>query len=163
MNSVNPGPIDMKDGLNAVGILADSGTILNEHNGLPSTSITGPVQVSATNVSSTGQWGAAISATAGNGGVTVNILPGGSVMGGWQADLTSVGPTYSLPAAGVILSSAGGTATLTNSGNIGALSDRAVTDNPQMISNTTSIINNGTTTVRSKGEQIQLVGGYYAI
>ena len=47
-------------------------------------------------------------------------------MGGWQADLTSVGPALGLPAAGVILGSTGGTATLTNNGIIGALSDRAV-------------------------------------
>ena len=52
-------------------------------------------------------------------------------MGGWQADLTSVGSSsFGLPAAGVILSSTGGTATLTNDGSIGALSDRAVAGDP---------------------------------
>ena len=59
-------------------------------------------------------------------------------MGGWQADLTSVGPTLGLPAAGVILSSTGGTATLTNNGSIGALSDRAVAGDPQRRSSTTA-------------------------
>ena len=67
--------------------------------------------------------------------MAVNIAPGVSVMGGWQADLTSVGPTFGLPAAGVILSSTGGTATLTNNGSIGALSDRAVAGDPQVINN----------------------------
>ena len=79
-------------------------------------------------------------------------------MGGWQADLTSVGPTFGLPAAGVILSSTGGTATLTNNGSIGALSDRAVAGDPQVINNGTitgfvqftggdnSILNNGRST-----------------
>ena len=76
-------------------------------------------------------------------------------MGGWQADLTSVGPRLGLPAAGVILSSGDGTAILTNDGSIGALSDRAVAGDPQVINNGTitgfvqftgadnSILNNG--------------------
>jgi len=158
------GPINTTNGSNAVGILADSGTLLTQTGGLLSdtttrrqspTPTTGSVQVNATNVSTLGQFGTGISATAGSGGVTVNILPGGSVMGGWQADLTSVGSTYGLPAAGVILSSTGGTATLTNDGSIGALSDRAVAGDPQVINNGTitgfvqftggdnSILNNG--------------------
>ena len=61
------------------------------------------MQVNATNVTTTGQFGTGISATAGSGNVTVNVAPGGSVMGGWQADLTSVGAISGLPAAGVIL------------------------------------------------------------
>ena len=67
-------------------------------------------------------------------------------MGGWQADVTGVGSStlFALPAAGVILSSTGGTATLTNDGSIGALSDRAVASSPLFPSNNTSIINNGT-------------------
>ena len=163
------GPINTTDGSNAVGILADSGTSLIQTSGLltdtstirPSpTSTTGSVQVNATNVSTLGQFGTGISATAGSGGVTVNILPGGSVMGGWQADLTSVGSTYGLPAAGVILASTGGgTATLTNDGSIGALSDRAVANSPRFpSSNNTSIINNGTIT-----GFVQLVGGNNSI
>ena len=123
----------------AFGILADSGNILNNNNmiinnpiltpggpitvmasgaistqgaeahGIWAASTTGPVQVNATNVSTTGQFSTAINAVStgingtGGGNVTVNIPSGGSVMGGWQADLTSVGPTYGLPAAGVIL------------------------------------------------------------
>ena len=68
-------------------------------------------------------------------------------MGGWQAGLTSVGSSTlsALPAAGVILSSTGGTATLTNDGSIGALSDRAVASSP-LSQHNTSIINNGTIT-----------------
>lgn len=118
------GPINTTDGSNAVGIRAASG-------GLPTT---GTVTVNATNVLTMGQFGTAISATAG-GNVAVNIPVGGVVMGGWQADLISVGPTYGLQAAGVNLSSTGGIATLTNFGSIGALSDRAVTGDPQVINN----------------------------
>jgi autotransporter family porin len=40
-----------------------------------------------------------------------------------------------LPSAGVVLSTTGGTATLTNDGSIGALSDRAVAGDPQVINN----------------------------
>src|SRR5262249_25397788 len=109
---------------------------------------------------------------AGNGGgnVTVNITSGGSIMGGWQGTPFSlsnpsapgtVGPLYGLPAAGVILSSAGGTATLTNDGSIGALSDLAIVGDPVVINNGTitgfvqfagggnSILNNGTFNLRN--------------
>ncbi|WP_445216789.1 autotransporter outer membrane beta-barrel domain-containing protein [Bradyrhizobium sp. Pa8] len=144
------GPINTTNGSNAVGILADSGTILARNNGqltdtqtihspVPFSTTSGFVQVNATNVSTLGQFGTAISATSGSGGVTINIAPGGSIMGGWQADLTSVGPTYGLQATGVFLSSTGGIATLTNDGSIGALSDRAVAGDP-------IIFNNGTIT-----------------
>jgi outer membrane autotransporter protein len=79
------------------------------------------------------------------------------VSGGWQADLTGVGSSPfglpGLPAAGVILGSSVGTATLTNDGSIGALSDRAVASTPLFPSNNTSIINNGTIT-----GFVQLVG-----
>ena len=179
----------------AFGILADSGNILNNNNmiinnpiltpggpitvtasgpistlgpeahGIWAASTTGPVQVNATNVSTTGQFSTAINAVStgingtGGGNVTVNIPSGGSVMGGWQADLTSVGPTFGLPAAGVILSSTGGTATLTNGGSIGALSDRAVASSPLFPgSNNTSITNNGTIT-----GFVQFVGGNNSI
>ena len=180
----------------AFGILADSGNILNNENmiinnpiltpggpitvmasgaistqgaeahGIWAASTTGPVQVNATNVSTTGQFSTAINAVStgingtGGGNVTVNIPSGGSVMGGWQADVTSVGPTFGLPAAGVILNSTGGTAMLTNDGSIGALSDRAIAGDPQVINNGTitgftqftgggnSIENNGTFDLR---------------
>ena len=56
-------------------------------------------------------------------------------MGGWQADLTGGSSLFGLPAAGVILNSTGGTATLTNDGSIGALSDRAVAGDPLVINN----------------------------
>jgi Autochaperone Domain Type 1 len=113
-----------------------------ESHGIWATSTTGTVQVSTINVSTTGEFSAGINA-AGGGGTTVNVASGGSVMGGWQPDVTSVGPTYGLPAAGVILGSSVGTATLTNNGSIGALSDRAVANSPLFPSNNTSIINNG--------------------
>ena len=141
-----------------------------EGHGIWATSTTGTVQVNATNVSTTGQFSIGINAASsginGTGGsdVTVNVTPGGSVMGGWQPGLTDKGngTVYfgGLPAAGVILSSTGGTATLTNDGSIGALSDRAVAGNSQIINNGTitgfvqfggannSILNNGTFDLR---------------
>ena len=160
------GPI-IADGSNAVGILADSGTIRNKAQGRPVASTTGPVQVTVANVSTVGQFGTAISATGGSGGVTITIPSGGLIMGGWQPDVTSVGVTYGLPAAGVILGSSVGTATLTNDGTIGALSDRAVASpTPSFFpsppsptfptSNNTSIINNGDGTITGF---VQFVGG----
>ena len=145
--------------------------------GIWAASTTGPVQVNATNVSTTGQFSTAINAVStgidgtGGGNVTVTIPSGGSVMGGWQADPSSVDPTFGLPAAGVILSSAGGTATLTNDGSIGALSDRAVAGDPQVINNGTitgfmqftggdnSILNNGTFNLRDFEDTTGAAGG----
>jgi autotransporter family porin len=154
------------DGSNAVGIVADSGFIRNvfSSGGRTPTTTTGSVAVTASNVSALGQFGTAISATGGNGGVTVTVPSGGSIMGGWQADVTSVGSVYGLKATGVVLGSAGGgIATLTNNGSIGALSDRAVASplssffanpvSPFPTSNNTSVINNGTIT-----GFVQLVG-----
>jgi autotransporter family porin len=72
----------------------------------------------------------------------------------------ATGPRYGLPAAGVILGSAGGTATLMNNGSIGALSDLAIVGDPQVINNglitgfvqftggNNSILNNGTFNLR---------------
>src|SRR5262245_43302250 len=163
------GPINTTNGSNAVGILADSsGTILRRSPGLltdvqpinpVATAITGSVQVNTSNnVLAQGQFGTGISATSGGGNVTVNVQAG-SVMGGWQQDLTSVGETYGLQAAGIFLRSPGGT-TLNNNGFIGALSDRAIMGDPQVTNNGTiegfvqftggnnSIINNGTFNLR---------------
>jgi outer membrane autotransporter protein len=164
------GPIDTTTGSNAVGILADTGTILSRNNGSLTdtqtihapvlfTTATGSVQINTSNnVLARGEFGTGISATAGNGGVTVNVQ-GGSVVGGWQSDLTSVGPTYGLQAAGIFLSSPGGT-TLINDGFIGALSDRAIAGDPQITNNgiiegfvqftggNNSIVNNGTFNLR---------------
>ena len=113
----------------AFGILADSGNILNNNNmiinnpiltpggpitvmasgaistqgaeahGIWAASTTGPVQVTATNVSTSGQFSTAINAVStgingtGGGNVTVNIPSGGLIMGGWQPDVSSVGLT----------------------------------------------------------------------
>jgi hypothetical protein len=82
VNASVSGPI-VADGSDAVGILADSGNVRNVIRGVPVTSMTGLVQVTASNVSTPGQFGTAISANGGNGGVTVNTS--GSIMGGWQA------------------------------------------------------------------------------
>jgi hypothetical protein len=121
------GPI-VADGSNAVGILADSGTVRNvfRNSASPPTTTTGAVLVNASNVSAQGPFGVGINATGGDGGVAVNIASGGSIMGGWQQPSVTVGPPYSLPATGVILGSSAGAATLTNNGSIGALSDRAI-------------------------------------
>src|SRR5262249_36556184 len=132
------GPINTTTGSNAVGILADSsGTILRRGPELltdvkkinPVTApITGSGQINTSNnVLAQGEFGTGISATSGSGGVTVNVQAG-SVMGGWQKDLTSLGPTYNLQATGIFLSSAA--STLTNNGFIGALSDRAIAGDP---------------------------------
>ena len=163
------GPITT-NGSNAVGILADSsGTILRRSPGLLTdiepinppvpTATTGTVQVNATNVLTTGQFGTGISATAA-GDVTVNIPPGGSVMGGWQADLTSGRPDLRSTGRRRYPEFDRRHATLTNDGSIGALSDRAVAGDPQVINNGTitgfvqftggdnSILNNGTFNLR---------------
>ena len=138
-----------------------------EAHGIWAASTTGTVQVNAfNNVSTTGQFSTGINAISSGlpgtpgGNVAVNVAQGVSVMGGWQADVTGVGSStfFALPAAGVILSSTGGTATLTNDGSIGALSDRAVASSPLFPSNNTSIINNGTIT-----GFVQLVGGNNSI
>jgi outer membrane autotransporter protein len=163
------GPINTTNGSNAVGILADSsGTILRRSPGLLNDiqpinpvlrSITGSVQVNTSkDVLAQGEFGTGISATSGSGAVTVNVQAG-SVMGGWQADLTNAGLTYGLQAAGIFLNSPGGS-TLTNNGFIGALSDRAIAGDPLVINNGTIegfvqftggnniIINNGTFNLR---------------
>jgi outer membrane autotransporter protein len=189
------GPITT-NGTEALGIVADSGTIYNvthsrpqlgpggnvtvtasgaittqgaEAHGIWAASTTGTVLVNAfSNVSTTGQFSTGINAISSGlpgtpgGNVTVNVAQGVSVNGGWQAGVTGVGSStlFALPAAGVILNSTGGTATLTNFGSIGALSDRAVAGDPQVTNNGTitgfvqftgdnnSIINNGTFNLR---------------
>jgi outer membrane autotransporter protein len=150
------GPI-IADGSDAIGILADSGTLRNVVRSRPSTTTTGLVQVTASNVSTPGQFGTAISANGGSGGVTVKTS--GSIMGGWQATpfappatplLPGRPPTApvapagnisslsGLPAAGVFLSAnGGGTAKLMNNGSIGALSDLAIAGDPQVTNNGT--------------------------
>ena len=185
------GPITT-NGVEALGIVADSGTIYNvthsrpqlgpggnvtvtssgaistqgaEAHGIWAASTTGTVQVNAFNsVSTTGQFSTGINAIstgvpatgAPGSNVAVNVGQGVSVNGGWQAGVTGFGSStlFALPAAGVILSSNGGTATLTNDGSIGALSDRAVASSLLFPSNNTSIINNGLIT-----GFVQLVGG----
>ena len=159
------GPGITTQGSNGIGILAQSGGgSININSSGPITTngygahgvvagLGGLVQITAADVTTKGEFSTAINAT-GNGNVTVNVASGGSVMGGWQADLGSAGVSwFSLPSAGVILSSTGGTATLTNDGSIGALSDRAVASSLLFPSNNTSIINNGTIT-----GFVQLVG-----
>src|SRR5262245_30952246 len=122
------GRIDTTTGSNAVGILADSsGTILRRSPGLltdiqpinpVATAITGAMQVNTSkDVLAQGEFGTGISATSGSGAVAVNVQ-GGRVMGGWQADLTSVGPTYGLKASGIFCNYPSGSA-LTNSCIIG--------------------------------------------
>src|SRR5262249_18240401 len=88
-------------------------------------STTDTVRVDASNISTKGQFSTGIYANSDAGGaVVVNIASGGLVSGGWQAGVSGVGPPInfgpSLPAAGVILNSTGGTATLNNLGSIGA-------------------------------------------
>ena len=163
INVTSSGPITTH-GSGAVGIFADSTNLIarapSEFRATPvfNATPTGTVQVNATNILTTGQFSTGIVATA-VGDVMVNIAPGGSVSGGWQADLTGGSDLFGLPAAGVILKT-GGIATLNNYGSIGALSDRAVAGDPQVINNGTitgfvqftgggnSIENNGTFNLR---------------
>jgi autotransporter family porin len=157
------GPVEVM----ASGAITTQGDVSH---GIWASSTTSSVEVTAaTNVSTPGQFSVGINAVSPGitgtpgGNVTVSIPSGGSVMGGWQADLTGVGsdPTNKfsgLPSAGVILGSAGGTATLINNGSIGALSDRVVASSPLFSSNNTSIINNSTIT-----GFVQLVGGNNSI
>ena len=191
------GPITTS-GVEALGIVADSGTIYNathsrpdlgpggnvtvtssgaittqgaEAHGIWAASTTGTVLVNAfNNVSTTGQFSTGINAISNGvpaagtpgGNVAVNVAQGVSVMGGWQADVTGGGSStlFALPAAGVILNSTGGTATLTNNGSIGALSDRAVASSSLSSNNNTSIINNVGGTITGF---VQLVGGNNSI
>ena len=160
------GPITTH-GTGAVGIFADSTNLVASSpsefrattpvfNATP----TGTVQVNArNNILTTGQFSSGIVAK-GALDVMVNVASGASINGGWQADLTGGSDLFNLPAAGVILGSTGGTATLTNDGSIGALSDRAVAGSPQVINNglitgfvqftggNNSILNNGTFDLR---------------
>jgi autotransporter family porin len=87
------------------------------------------------NVTATGNFSAGISAFGNMTNIVVGA--GANILGGWQADLTSVG-TNGNPSAGVAFSSRAGS-TLINDGTIGALSDRAVFGDAV-------IINNGTIT-----------------
>jgi outer membrane autotransporter protein len=118
----------------------------DQAHGIWAASTTGTVLVNAfNNVTTTGQFSTGINAISSGlpgtpgGNVTVNVAQGVSVNGGWQAGVTGVGSStlFALPAAGVILSSTGPTATLINDGNIGALSDRAVAGDPVVINNGT--------------------------
>jgi type V secretory pathway adhesin AidA len=138
------GPGITVEGGNGVGILAQSGSGSINVMTFPGT---GPIKT-------TGEFSSGIVAITG-GNAAVNIASGVSVMGGWQAGLTGGSGPFNLPAAGVILNPTGGTGTLTNNGIIGALSDRAVAGDPQVINNGTitgfvqftggdnSILNNG--------------------
>lgn len=141
------GPGITVEGGNGVGILAQSGS-----GSINVTSSSGPIRT-------TGEFSSGIVAITG-GNAAVNIASGVSVMGGWQAGLTGGSGPFGLPAAGVILNQFGGIGTLTNNGIIGALSDRAVAGDPQVINNGTitgfvqftgggnSIENNGTFDLR---------------
>jgi outer membrane autotransporter protein len=145
------GPIDTGGGFNAVGVLADSGSILGRNSGVltdvpkihapvAAASTTGAVHVTVTNVLSNGEFGTGIDATAGSSGVTIDVASGGSVMGGWQSDPAGVGSAYGTPAVGVIFGSSGD-ATVNNAGVIGALSDRAIVTS-DLFSGSDPVINN---------------------
>jgi hypothetical protein len=163
------GPITTS-GAEAIGIVADSGTIYratrnpaqplgpggnvtvtssgaittqgDQAHGIWAASTTGTVLVNAfNNVTTTGQFSTGINAISSGlpgtpgGNVTVNVAQGVSVNGGWQDTGRGSSTLFALPAAGVILSSTGGTATLNNFGSIGALSDRAIAGDPVVINN----------------------------
>ena len=143
INVTSSGPITTH-GSGAVGIFADSTNLVarspSEFRPTPvfTATPTGTVQVNATNILTTGQFSTGIVAK-GARDVTVNIASGGSVMGGWQAGLTGGSSLFGLPAAGVILNSTGGAATLTNDG-----SDRCTVRSRRLWRS--AVINNGTIT-----------------
>ncbi len=118
----------------------------SESHGIWANSATGAVDVSASNIVTTGEFGVGIKATGGS--VTVSVP--GAVTGGWQSSADGAGPNYQMPSSGVILGATSGTATLNNTGTIGALSDRAVAAadlyfQPGFPGNV-NIVNNGTIT-----------------
>ncbi|QIG48314.1 autotransporter outer membrane beta-barrel domain-containing protein [Nordella sp. HKS 07] len=120
-----------------------------ESHGIWASSTNLPVEVNATQITTSGEFSAGIQATGTS--TSVNIAAGGSVMGGWQPSATGAGPSpdFGMPAAGVMLGAAGGTATLTNNGSVGALSDRAVASVDPYRAGFTgdiNIVNNGTIT-----------------
>src|SRR5262249_19703942 len=80
------GPVITVEGGNGVGMLANSGS------GSINVTSSGPI-------TTTGEFSSGVVAT--TAGNAINIVSGGSVMGGWQPDLNSVGPALGLPAAGV--------------------------------------------------------------
>ncbi|SHL36453.1 outer membrane autotransporter barrel domain-containing protein [Nitrosospira sp. Nsp11] len=76
-------------------------------------------------VTATGRFGAGMLASSTSGSTNIVVAQGATVFGGWQ-ELSNGSSTqrFDTPSAGVVL---GGTTTfLTNRGNIGALSDRAI-------------------------------------
>jgi outer membrane autotransporter protein len=94
----------------------------------------GPVTVDAGDITATGEGASGVIAI--STGDIVDVTVSGNVQGGWVAlaDPPVVAPTTPIPegplpfAAGVVFASGGegGTATLTNNGEIGALSDTAI-------------------------------------
>ena len=96
INVTSLGPITTS-GSGAIGIFADATNLVakfpSEFRATPvfTGTPTGTVLVNATNVTTTGQFSTGIVAI-GARDVTVNIAPGGSVLGGWQPDLTGRSP-----------------------------------------------------------------------
>ncbi|MCA0432798.1 MAG: autotransporter outer membrane beta-barrel domain-containing protein [Proteobacteria bacterium] len=88
----------------------------------------GAVSVTATDsLSALGEQSAGILASSNNSAVNVFVEGGASVMGGWEDVIGKTGTYTGLAAAGIVMGSGGGTAsTLTNAGQVGALSDRAI-------------------------------------
>ncbi|MFC7398149.1 autotransporter outer membrane beta-barrel domain-containing protein [Chelatococcus sp. GCM10030263] len=80
-------------------------------------------------VTASGEFGAGLVAAARNASdATVTVGAGTTIAGGWQSDVAGTSPASGFSAAGILLGSDGGTASLLNNGVIGALSDRAVAD-----------------------------------
>jgi hypothetical protein len=141
------------DGPDAVGVLADSGTLRNAiSGGLPPASITGPVQVTASNVVHPGRvrhrdqrergqrWRHSKHPVrrihhgrlAGYSLYSSRHLPPSRQTPCFRHARRQHQPISGLPAAGILLSAnSGGTATLTNDGSIGALSDLAIVGDPE--------------------------------
>lgn len=82
-------------------------------------------------VTAQGQYAVGISVTSSLATADIIIAPGASIMGGWQPDTASTGPTSLLRAGGIVIGGNGPARTpasiVTNQGSIGAWSDRAIT------------------------------------
>lgn len=156
----NSGAI-VTNGANSTGILAtstdgvldisNSGPITTsgrEAHGIQATTAKAGISTVSTNgaVAANGQL--AIGTYALGSTTDVTVGSGGSVSGGWQADLAGVGAN-GLPSAGIAIGSRGSGAMLTNYGKIGALSDRAVAELDRYsvgAAGPLTIVNNGTMT-----------------
>ncbi len=98
----------------------------SQSTGLVAQTVAEAIVTNAGDVTASGEYGIGILSRSATAVSKVDITAGATVMGGWQSDVSSVGPDTNRPAGGVMLRSIG--SVLTNAGTIGAGSDRAIAD-----------------------------------